>query len=290
MSGTSNTALAAKVADACTNPNCKAKKRSSHSTANCYWPGGGKEGQFPPNFSQRSRANTAASSQDTLEHFVLSARVPASEGVSGIILDDDEVESDESSNTPLTLVGKGFESFGKGKTPTFMDSGASDTMFVSEEAFETYKAIPPRSGDSAKAVDGSFDIVGEGTVAKRYLVNGTEKKITYTHAIHTPTLNANLISVSALDRAGLTVTFSGGKGVVRKKDGTIILTAQCEKGMYVVDEIDEPKVFGALASSLLKAAPLEQWHRRLIHCSPATITEMVKGDLVNGLVISENDL
>ena len=28
----------------CTNPNCKAKKCSTHTTSNCYWPGGGKEG------------------------------------------------------------------------------------------------------------------------------------------------------------------------------------------------------------------------------------------------------
>jgi hypothetical protein len=52
-SGSSTTALAAGTVDSCTNPNCKVKKRSTHSTANCYWPGGGKEGQFPPNFGQR---------------------------------------------------------------------------------------------------------------------------------------------------------------------------------------------------------------------------------------------
>ena len=55
-SGSSNTALVVRSVDACTNPNCKAKKQSTHSTANCYWPGGGKEGQFPPNFGQRARA------------------------------------------------------------------------------------------------------------------------------------------------------------------------------------------------------------------------------------------
>jgi hypothetical protein len=44
-----NTALAVKVNKACTNPNCKAKKRSTHTEANCYWPGGGKKGQFPLN-------------------------------------------------------------------------------------------------------------------------------------------------------------------------------------------------------------------------------------------------
>ena len=49
---TSNTVLAAHITEGCTNPNCKAKKRSTHTTNNCYWPGGGKEGQFPPKFGQ----------------------------------------------------------------------------------------------------------------------------------------------------------------------------------------------------------------------------------------------
>ena len=50
----SNTVLATKTNDGCTNPNCKAKKCSTHTTANYYWPGGGKEGQFPPNFGQKN--------------------------------------------------------------------------------------------------------------------------------------------------------------------------------------------------------------------------------------------
>jgi hypothetical protein len=57
--GSTNTVLAARATEGCTNPNCKAKKRSTHTTTNCYWPGGGKEGQFPPNFGQRARANAA---------------------------------------------------------------------------------------------------------------------------------------------------------------------------------------------------------------------------------------
>jgi len=91
----------------CTNPNCKAKKRSTHSLANCYWPGGGKEGQFPPNFGQQSRANIASSNQSTIEHFVLSARVPDTPGDSGVIVDngDDEVP------TIIALVSKSFQSF-----------------------------------------------------------------------------------------------------------------------------------------------------------------------------------
>ena len=41
-----NTTLAAQTTESCKNPNCKAKKCLTHMTANCYWPGGGKEGQF----------------------------------------------------------------------------------------------------------------------------------------------------------------------------------------------------------------------------------------------------
>jgi hypothetical protein len=72
---TSNTVLAARTTEGRTNPGCKAKKRATHTTNNCYWPGGGKEGQFPPNFSQRTRANAANAISKVSEHFVLSTSV-----------------------------------------------------------------------------------------------------------------------------------------------------------------------------------------------------------------------
>jgi len=193
----------------------------------------------------------------------------------------------------MALISKSFQDFGQGKIPTFIDSGASDTMFVSKGDFKEYKSTSPRSGDSAKAIDGDFDIIGEGKVTKRYLVDGKEKEVTYTRAIHIPSLNANLISMSSFDRAGLMVTFGGGRGVVTKGDGGVVLTAQLVKGMYVVDELDDipgtPQAHLGVAS-LSQPTPLEQWHRRLTHCSPLTITEMSKGNLVDGLNISGNDL
>ncbi len=270
-SGSSSTALAATMSMACTNPNCKAKKRSTHTTANCYWPGGGKEGQFPPNFGQKTRANVASSNSNIVEHFVLSAIVPDTLMSSGVIIDD-EVE------VTKALISKNFQTFSDGNVPTFIDSGVSDTMFVSRADFSTYKLTPRHSGDSAKAVDGNFDIVGEGTVIKSYLVDGKEKKLTYTRAIHTPTLNANLVSVSAFNNAGLTVSFKGGRGVVRKRDGTGILSARLVKGMYVVDELtnDLPRSHDVpiAMTSLSKPVSLKQWHRRFAHCSLLTIIEM----------------
>jgi hypothetical protein len=143
-SSASNTALVARGAEGCTNPNCKAKKRSTHTTANCYWPGGGKEGQFPPNFGQRSRANVATlSNQSTSEHFVLSAWVLSEDKdvSSSIELDDKDEIIVNAEISPTAFVSRRFGSSYQGKgTPTFMDSGASDTMFVSKEDFTEYHA------------------------------------------------------------------------------------------------------------------------------------------------------
>ena len=98
-SSASGTALAAHTQKGCTNPGCKARKKTSHTTDNCYWPGGGKEGQFPPNFGQKAKANATAAATPTpetttsgpAEHFVLSARVPATPGQSGVLIDESSI-------------------------------------------------------------------------------------------------------------------------------------------------------------------------------------------------------
>ena len=51
----------------------------------------------------------------------------------------------------MALISKGFQKFQKGKIPIFLDSGASDTMFVSKDVFINYKSITPHTGDLAKA-------------------------------------------------------------------------------------------------------------------------------------------
>ena len=43
-------------------------------------------------------------------------------------------------------------------------------------------------------------------------------------------------------------------------------------------------------TSLSQPVSLAQWHRRLTHCSPLTITEMSKGNLVDSLNFSRNEL
>ena len=99
---------------------------------------------------------------------MLSAQVSGTPGRSGILIEA------ETNDVAVALITQGFQAFEKGKIPTFMDSGASDTMFVSRDAFTEYEPTAPRTGDSAKALDGSFEIIGEGNVVQRYQVDGKE--------------------------------------------------------------------------------------------------------------------
>ena len=78
--------------------------------------------------------------------------------------------SDNEDQIPTAFISKDFQAFTGGKIPTFIDSGASDTMFVSHDDFVEYTPITSHTGDSAKVEDGDFAIVGEGKVKQRYLV------------------------------------------------------------------------------------------------------------------------
>jgi hypothetical protein len=116
-------------------------------------------------------------------------------------------------------------------------------------------------------------------------VNRKKKQIMYTRALHTPTLSTNLILVSMFDRVGLTTTFRNGCGTVRCKEGRVVLTGKCKKGMYIVHEIGDSPNNPMAMISLSHPVPLEQWHCWLAHCSPLTIGEMEQGNLVDGLKI-----
>jgi len=133
--------------------------------------------------------------------------------------------------------------------------------------------------------------VGEGSVKQRYkILDGKERDVTYTRALHTPTLNANLVSISALDKAGLITTFSHGKGVTRKPDGTVVLAGKGVNGMYLLEEVENIPNTPLAMTSLSQPVSLEQWHRRFAHCSPSTIKDMASKTLVDGLKITGEDV
>ncbi|KAJ7352685.1 hypothetical protein DFH08DRAFT_644685, partial [Mycena albidolilacea] len=78
--------------------------------------------------------------------------------------------------------------------------------------------------------------IGKGTVTKVFNVGGKEVHITFSNALHAPTLSANLVSVSQLDAMGCYATFGAGGVVIREGSaGEIILEGHGSAGMYVLE-------------------------------------------------------
>ncbi|KAK0227009.1 hypothetical protein EDD85DRAFT_958249 [Armillaria nabsnona] len=127
----------------CGNPGCKARDKTKHTTDNCYWPGGGKEGQFPLNFGRQRRANHANAMADNVRHFVLAAcatpSIESDHDESGVIIEDGDTgervfewngtrsfwrwnEAEDSDTESFTTVESGY-------TSEFESVGTPDTEF-----------------------------------------------------------------------------------------------------------------------------------------------------------------
>src|ERR1700678_1564843 len=73
-------------------------------------------------------------------------------------------------------------------------------------------------------------------------------------------------------------------------DGTVVLSERNVNGMYLLETVQHPPDNALAMTSLSKPTSLEQWHRRLTHCSPLTIQEMARNNLVDGLIISDTTI
>lgn len=165
--GISTTALQAHTRPklVCVNPNCR---QTRHAIENCYWKGGGKEGQFPPNFCNKSKATTPPSSEATATTSSPAAKVattaePRPEDATPLItymlsatLQDN---SDGQGQTAL-VKWTGANSTTVSNIPTYADSGATDHFFVKREAFLDYEELQNPIEGNAAPKGAKFCIVG----------------------------------------------------------------------------------------------------------------------------------
>ncbi len=92
-----------------------------------------------------------------------------------------------------------------------------------------------RTGSSAVEGKGTFEILGQGMATKTFRLDGKDIRLTFKNVLHSPSLATNLISVSALDKAGLSTVFSTGHAIVRDRSGKEIFAGHGSEGMYILD-------------------------------------------------------
>ncbi|CEL60572.1 Retrovirus-related Pol polyprotein from transposon TNT 1-94 OS=Nicotiana tabacum PE=2 SV=1 [Rhizoctonia solani AG-1 IB] len=172
------------------------------------------------------------------------------------------------------------------------------------ENFETYRAYnPPIAVEIAN--NSRIEVLGSGRVR---IDLQTGHQAVLSDVLHVPALGSNLLSVSALQKAGKSVVF-GGPGICRimSREGGVIGEAKLVRGLYILqgrtvipnpraliayvnasasdDEGEEPKNIFALTASAVARADLSTWHRRLGHTNLDYILSMERENRVEGMEI-----
>ena len=268
-----------------TNPNCNHR---GHTIDVCYWPGGGKEGQFPPDFGKRGEfkgsatntcqgtikppptVNAVSTSEDNDQIFAYMTmgdtkfKVPATLAIDDDCTPDDKPPPSFSDFNQQTCDKKGVESLkgtsaemplvfhtdfnNKPNILMLLDSGASDHCFADLSLFTSYTPFNQPLSGLTAEKGLTFNVVGRGNIEFQTKTNGVKRTITIDNALYTPGFRSNLISMSKLSIKGVEAIFKDDKAVIRTQNGTDIMSATQIGQLYIV-EMDKPQPTALITQS-----------------------------------------
>jgi hypothetical protein len=287
----------------CTNTaNCG---KTGHLIDDCFQPGGGKAGQYPPWWKgKRTQTPSVPSANLTTSSTaaVPSANLATSSIATGNVtsgshyalmgsVDVNDLEEIIARNAPIDrkvalAVAENPGTLSTG-TACVADSGCTTHFFKSREYFSSYGVLERAAGQSSKEGT-SFTVLGIGTVQMKVIHNKLEHTLTFKDALHAPDVTANLISISRLDLAGWDIVF-GGQKTRFFKDKKEVFGGILKNGLYLVGGSFISSIPTALtARSLRSPGDIALWHRRFGHFGVGRIIEASK--LVDSLDITSKDV
>ena len=170
---------------------------------------------------------------------------------------------------------------GNGRLDWMLDSGTTSHFVKWKDQFQSFSVQEPpihidtAAGPSSLTGFAIGDVplsVASGSVLLRNVV--------YTPGLHT---NCNLLSMTALDSEGFSVTFSNQKAfITRRSDNLLWATGSLRSNLYFLDTVPRPSAY-SLAPSLIDTQILETWHKRLGHLSARNIQHLQR--ISNGIKI-----
>ncbi|OBZ69824.1 Retrovirus-related Pol polyprotein from transposon TNT 1-94 [Grifola frondosa] len=240
--------------------NCKHK---GHVKADCWRPGGGKEGQGPRDQAPKKGGKGGGKT---------TANAAAADGEAHAFTTTFDAASLTSKLDSEDILNSQVEVF---------DSGASRHISPYRNAFITFESISPRP---VSAADGrKFDAVGKGKISVEIPCGDEVRTITLDNVLYAPDLAFCLISISCLDEAGYSVTFE--KGVCRindRKTRCVVGRIQSKNGLYPIKHSAAEIPTVAALNTHVKLTAMEL-HRRMGHISPAIAKTLVKNSRVKGV-------
>lgn len=175
--------------------------------------------------------------------------------------------------------------FSAGKYSWIIDSGASNHLtpyreFLSDyEEFETPHSIIIGDGNSLQAY-------GQGKVP----FESEEFEGTILNVLWVPKMKENLFSIGKAVEQGCNVQFSSelSKVLFYKGEQLVLRGTKSQESIYFLLTIKPLHEANDLQECAMVGASIDEWHKRLAHCSHNTVKALIKSDAVRGLVINDN--
>ena len=232
--------------------NCKKK---GHIEAECWAKGGGREGQGPKGRKGSGKRNRANQAQEV--------------------------------NSSLNDVAYMATTYGEiSKYDWLLDCGSTTHICTAREAFTDF--IPCNETLNGVGEKGTA-VLGRGTVNVRFEVDGKEYIHHLRNTLYTPNAPNCLVSLSRLDDASGKVEFDKGMCWIKSRDGKVVGTGQKHHRLYL---LQARAILSKEQANLATTGKhtWDQWHRRYGHISIATLRQLDKEGLVNGLKIDQSSI
>lgn len=156
-----------------------------------------------------------------------------------------------------------------------IDSGATCHMTNQINILEDFEK---KNCGNVKLADGSNKkSVGVGNIT---LIKKPED-VKIKDVLFVPELKDNLLSVSKLDEAGMTIKFGDGRCLIYR-DGQIIYKAICFNGLYTMNMVTNEDEKLKIAKEVKND---ELWHKRFGHLNYDTLYKMHSKNIIRGLEI-----
>ncbi|KJA15357.1 hypothetical protein HYPSUDRAFT_207956 [Hypholoma sublateritium FD-334 SS-4] len=137
----------------------------------CYWPGGGKAGQFPAGFGQCSGATGSSVVTPTapIVHRPAEnvAQLPDGDRAYALIAALKEPPVKDPNNVSFEIRALLAETQHR-DVKTFADSGATKHFFINQSDFSSYQALNKSITGNAAEKDSTFRIAGVGIMKKSF--------------------------------------------------------------------------------------------------------------------------
>lgn len=167
------------------------------------------------------------------------------------------------------------------------DSGASRHSSYRRDWFVNFTP----SGANEQVIlgdNGVCEVTGSGSIEIVKIVNGQKFPSVIENVLYVPKLRKNLFSIGVCTKKGYNVVFAGENVDIITNDDVVAQGVKQANGVYrMLFASVKRDAREKLEANVTVTTSLKTWHERFGHVNKATLKVMMKGNLVNGMELSD---